>query len=91
VVGDRVARFVAGTRMLSALRAAIATYAGYEVVRIDFEDGRPVRFEPFVTGFPIEDGRATFGRPTGIAVGRHGALLVGDDTTGVIYRITYMP
>jgi glucose/arabinose dehydrogenase len=25
--------------------------SGYEVARIRFEDGRPVAFEPFVTGF----------------------------------------
>ena len=30
---------------------------GYKVVRVVFEDGRPVGFEDFVTGFLIEDGR----------------------------------
>ena len=29
--------------------------SGYEVVRIDFEDGQPVGFEPFITGFLMED------------------------------------
>ena len=63
--------------------------AGYEVVRIDFADGKPVAIEPFLTGFVIEDGGATFGRPVGIAIAKDGALLVSDDKTGVIYRITY--
>jgi glucose/arabinose dehydrogenase len=62
---------------------------GYEVVRVDFEDGKPVRFEPFLTGFLTDDGRTTFGRPTGIAVARDGSLLVGDDETGVIYRVSH--
>lgn len=62
---------------------------GYEVVRISFENGRPVAFEPFLTGFLDAKGEETFGRPTGIAVAKDGSLLVGDDETGVIYRIDY--
>ena len=62
--------------------------AGFEVVRIDFEGGRPVAFQPFVTGFLIDES-TTFGRPAGIAVAKDGALLVGDDATGVVYRVTY--
>ncbi|HJQ84930.1 MAG TPA: PQQ-dependent sugar dehydrogenase, partial [Candidatus Binatia bacterium] len=65
--------------------------SGYEVVRVDFEGGRPVAIAAFLNGFLIEGGQATFGRPTGIAVARDGALLVADDATGVIYRITYQP
>jgi glucose/arabinose dehydrogenase len=65
--------------------------AGYELVRIRFENGRPVEFEPFLTGFLYENaGRySTFGRPAGIAVAADGSLLVGCDRTGVIYRIWY--
>jgi glucose/arabinose dehydrogenase len=62
---------------------------GYKVVRIRFERGRPTRFEDFLTGFLIEDGKAHFGRPAGLAVTRDGALLVSDDTNGVVYRIAY--
>ena len=65
--------------------------AGYEVVRVEFENGRPVAFRPFLNGFLVEDDHATFGRPTGLGVARDGALLVGDDTTGVIYRVSYAP
>jgi glucose/arabinose dehydrogenase len=65
--------------------------AGYEVVRIRFRDGAPERFEPFLRGFlRREDGRwTTFGRPCGLAVARDGALLVGDDANGVVYRVAY--
>lgn len=65
--------------------------AGYEVVRIRFQNGKPAGFEPFLTGFLIEDGAqwSIMGRPVGIAVGRDGALLVSDDTNGVIYRISH--
>jgi len=63
---------------------------GYSVVRIHFDDnGQPMEFEDFLTGFLIEDGAAVFGRPAGLLVLPDGSLLVGDDTNGVIYRITY--
>ncbi|WP_244610389.1 YbhB/YbcL family Raf kinase inhibitor-like protein [Microvirga pakistanensis] len=65
--------------------------SGYEVVRVRFEDGKPVRFEPFMTGFLQKDeqGYGYLGRPVGLAVMRDGSLLVGDDSNGVIYRVTY--
>jgi glucose/arabinose dehydrogenase len=62
---------------------------GYKVVRIRFRDGQPTAFEDFLRGFLIEDGRAHFGRPAGLAVAKDGALLVSDDTNGIIYRVTY--
>lgn len=62
---------------------------GFEVVRIDFVDGKPTTIEPFLTGFVIENGSATFGRPTGVAIAQDGSLLIGDDETGVIYRVSY--
>jgi glucose/arabinose dehydrogenase len=61
---------------------------GYKVVRVVFDDGVPQRFEDFVTGFLIEDGTATFGRPAGIAVAPDGSLLFSDDTSGAIYRVS---
>jgi glucose/arabinose dehydrogenase len=62
---------------------------GYKVVRLKFENGKPIRFEDFMTGFLIENGAAVLGRPSGIAIAKDGALLVSDDTAGVIYRIFY--
>jgi glucose/arabinose dehydrogenase len=62
---------------------------GYKVARVHFEHGRPVRFEDFLTGFLVEDGRGHFGRPAGLAVTRDGALLVSDDTNGIIYRVSH--
>jgi glucose/arabinose dehydrogenase len=62
---------------------------GYKVVRLVFDNGVPQRFEDFVTGFLIDDGAATFGRPAGIAVAPDGSVLFSDDTSGAIYRIRY--
>jgi glucose/arabinose dehydrogenase len=61
--------------------------SGYEVVRVRFENGKPTSFEPFLRGFLNSQGQ--FGRPVGLAVARDGSLLIGDDTNGVIYRVTY--
>ncbi|UYB50659.1 YbhB/YbcL family Raf kinase inhibitor-like protein [Xanthomonas sp. AM6] len=62
--------------------------SGYEVVRLKFENGKPVAFEPFVTGFLTEGGTKHFARPVGLAETASGALLVSDDANGVIYRIS---
>jgi glucose/arabinose dehydrogenase/Cu/Zn superoxide dismutase len=62
---------------------------GYKVVRLRFEEGQPVDFEDFVTGFLIEDGQAHFGRIAGLLVLQDGSMLLSEDTNGVIYRITY--
>ncbi|WP_423147876.1 PQQ-dependent sugar dehydrogenase [Rubrolithibacter danxiaensis] len=62
--------------------------AGYKVVRLHFENGKPVRFDDFLTGFLINNNRAHFGRLVGLAVHPDGSLLVSDDTNGVIYRVS---
>jgi len=67
--------------------------SGYEVVRIRFSNaGEAQSFKPFLRGFLTrsQDGTyAEFGRPTGVAVAKDGALLISDDTHGIIYRISY--
>lgn len=62
--------------------------SGYEVVRVKFKNGKPIGMEPFLSGFLTVDGRH-FARPMGLAVARDGALLVGDDANGVIYRVSH--
>lgn len=65
--------------------------SGYEVVRVHFENGRPVSSAPFLSGFLREENGEfkQFGRPVGIATLPDGSLLVGDDDQGRIYRISY--
>ena len=62
---------------------------GYEVVRVDFDDGQPTGFDTFLSGFLIEDGTAQFGRVAGLLVAHDGSLLVAEDQNGVIYRVSY--
>jgi Raf kinase inhibitor-like YbhB/YbcL family protein len=63
--------------------------AGYEIARVRFANGKPQRFEPFVTGFLTDNGRTHIARPVGLAWAKDGALLMADDANGVIYRIAY--
>jgi glucose/arabinose dehydrogenase len=65
-----------------------APAAGYSVVRIRFDDGKPVGFEDFVTGF-LMGGTAQFGRPAGVTTAADGSLLFSDDQNGVVYRVTH--
>jgi len=65
---------------------------GYKIVRIRFEDGRPVGgYENFATGFWFAGDSAAqiYGRPVGLAVAADGSLLVADDTQQVIWRISH--
>lgn len=61
--------------------------AGYEVLRIRFQNGQPVKMEPFVTGFLTAEGER--GRLCGNVIAPDGSLLFSDDRNGVIYRVSY--
>ncbi len=60
---------------------------GYKVVFVPFRDGHPAG-DPidFVTGFQAEG--LTFGRPVGVTVDPRGALIVADDLSNTIWRVT---
>ncbi len=62
--------------------------AGYKVVFVPFEGGRPSGMpEDVLTGFVNANGEA-LGRPVGVAVDRAGAVLVADDVGNVVWRVT---
>jgi glucose/arabinose dehydrogenase len=60
---------------------------GYRITLVRLENGRPVSYEPFAKGW-LRGGSA-WGRPVDILVMPDGAVLVSDDKTGVVYRISY--
>jgi len=63
--------------------------SGYKVVRIHFENGKPVSSQDFVTGFLVDNNQSQFGRPVGIATYTDGSVLFSDDNNGIIYRVSY--
>lgn len=60
---------------------------GYKVVFVPFTNGRPSGpAVDFVTGFQ-HDGK-TMGRPVGVTVDPKGALIVADDLSNTVWRVT---
>jgi len=61
---------------------------GYRITRVRLNDeGEATGYEPFTTGWLQDDDN--WGRPVDVLQTPNGALLVSDDQTGAIYRITY--
>ena len=62
---------------------------GYSVIRVAMKDGKASgAYEDFLTGFVLADGNV-WGRPVGVAVAGDGALLVTDDLSNTVWRVSY--
>jgi glucose/arabinose dehydrogenase len=63
---------------------------GYEVIRVPLHQTGHASgdYEDFLTGFVVDD-KSVWGRPVGVATAPDGSLLVSDDGSGSIWRITY--
>ncbi len=62
---------------------------GYKIIRVRMRDGVPTgEYEDFVTGFVVDDS-GVWGRPVGVTITREGALLISEDGSGTIWRITH--
>ncbi|MGH2613837.1 MAG: PQQ-dependent sugar dehydrogenase [Thermomicrobiales bacterium] len=61
--------------------------AAPKLLLIDFEDGVPVGARDFATGWQNEAGER-WGRPAGVVLAPDGSLIVSDDSTGRLYRIS---
>jgi len=67
-----------------------AVRAGYEVIRVPLHQTGHAsgEYEDFLTGFVLPDGNV-WGRPVGITVATDGSLLVSDDGSNSIWRVSY--
>ena len=67
-----------------------AVRVGYEVIRVPLHGtGHATgEYEDFLTGFVLPDGKV-WGRPVGITVAPDGSLLVSDDGSNSIWRVSY--
>ncbi|MPZ43001.1 MAG: sorbosone dehydrogenase family protein [Betaproteobacteria bacterium] len=62
--------------------------SGYKVIFVPFQNGKPSGPpEDILTGFVNASGEA-LGRPVGVAIDRHGALLVADHVGDAVWRVT---
>lgn len=64
--------------------------AGYKVLFVPFKNGKPAGpAEDFLTGFIADRQKnEVYGRPVGVAVTSDGALLVADDASNTIWRVS---
>ena len=64
---------------------------GYEVIRVPLhQTGKTTgEYQDFLTGFVLPDGRV-WGRPVGVTVMIDGSLLVSDDGSNSIWRVSYV-
>jgi glucose/arabinose dehydrogenase len=71
---------------------SVGPQEGYDVVFIPFASGQPSGpYEVFANGFAgaiVQPDKAAH-RPVGLAVAPDGALFIGDDQAGRIWRVTY--
>ncbi|MEP6485118.1 MAG: c-type cytochrome [Rudaea sp.] len=67
-----------------------STRAGYEVIRIPLHQSGHASgdYEDFLTGFVLDNGDV-WGRPVGVTVAKDGSLLVTDDGSNSIWRVSY--
>lgn len=65
--------------------------AGYEVIRVPLHHtGHATgEYEDFLTGFVV-NATSVWGRPVGVVTAPDGSLLVSDDGSGSIWRVTYV-
>lgn len=62
---------------------------GYKVVRVHAPNGKATgEYEDFVTGFVVDEANV-WGRPVGITVAVDGSLIITDDASNSIWRVTY--
>ena len=64
---------------------------GYEVIRVPLHQSGHASGEylDFLTGFVVDNGHV-WGRPVGVTVGPDGSLLVSDDGSNSIWRVSYV-
>ena len=66
-----------------------AVRTGYEVIRVLMKAGHATgEYEDFLTGFVTADGDV-WGRPVGVAVAQDGSLIVTDDGSNSVWRVSY--
>jgi glucose/arabinose dehydrogenase len=68
-----------------------AVRVGYEVIRVPLHHTGHAsgEYQDFLTGFVLPDGHV-WGRPVGITVAADGSLLVSDDGSNSIWRVSYV-
>lgn len=70
-------------------RSSEAGHTGHMLTLVGESNGQGTSYEPFITGWLNKETNKAWGRPVDILVLEDGSILVSDDLSGTIYRITY--
>lgn len=68
-----------------------SSLVGYQVAFVPFKDGKASgSYQPFLTGFIADEAKGdVYGRPVGVLQIADGSLLVADDVSGIVWRVSY--
>ena len=53
------------------------------------QNGKGTEYKPFIEGFLDKESNKAWGRPVDILILDDGSMLISDDLSGTIYRVTY--
>ena len=71
-------------------RSKNAGHTGHKISLVTEENGVGVQYETFVKGFLNKSTNTAWGRPVDILVLKDGSILISDDKSGTIYRMSYL-
>ena len=70
-------------------RSEDAGHTGHKITLVKEENGKGVSYETFMEGFLIKETNKAWGRPVDMLVLEDGSMLISDDKSGTIYRLSY--
>lgn len=62
---------------------------GYRITMVTEQNGVGKSYEPFIYGWLDEKEQTSWGRPVDVLVMPDGSMLISDDQSGTIYRVSY--
>ncbi len=70
-------------------RSSEAGHTGHRLTIVSEVNGEGTSYESFVSGFLREETNTAWGRPVDVVLLQDGSMLISDDLSGTIYRLTY--
>jgi glucose/arabinose dehydrogenase len=71
-------------------RSKNAGHTGHKLSLVTEENGVGIHYKTFVEGFLNKSTNTAWGRPVDILVLEDGSILISDDKSGTIYRMSYL-